>query len=190
MNRIFRYRPRIPLKPTLFFYPSSECCEEEHRGVIGWSYVHPKSLKVISGQDVLGHRLDLMSSDFCRLFRHLAIHWPYWDKMRLHYPFFRPEEMRKKSALERSVYEGIRRFSAENDFRMSCSQYPYACAHVTGSSSCKDFLMLRRLRSLGHRLNKTQIAVARSIVFLYYEQRAYWAYVHEEKKGGTEVCEA
>lgn len=189
MNRIFKYRPRIPLKSTLFFYPSSVCCEDEDHGVIGWSYVHPKSLQVISGQDVLGHRLDLMSADFCRLFRPVAIHWPYWDKMRLYYPFFRPEEMRKKSQIERAVYEGIRRFSAEHDFRMSCSQYPSACAHVLGDSSCKDSVVLRRLKALGHVLNKTQIAVARSLVFLYYEQRDYWTYINEEKNREKAVCE-
>lgn len=190
-NRHTKSRPKIPLKPTLFFWPDVGCSDDPdlYSGVIGWAYVHPRTLKVLSGQHDLGTCLDAISSVFLRCFRPLSLHWPYWDKMRLHYPFVRVEEMRRKSQVERAVFDAIRRFSAQNDYRMTCSQTSFAFRHVTGEDVFRYYVLLRHLRRLGHDLSVRELPQAYAIMFLYYEQKTFWDKIQKERGDENQGCE-
>lgn len=187
MRRPNRITPKISLKPTVYFCPSSVPSPNGVQGVVGWAYVHPKSLGVVSGSYSLGHRLDSLPFEFCREARPLLFRWQYRDKMRLHYPFVREYSGDDSGRVTRACMEGIRRFSAENDLRMTCSQYRYACEHLTGHSEAEHSLVMDRLESFGHSFPKEDIAQAHALVFLYYEQRDFWRYLHEQARELREI---
>lgn len=174
MRRSPKITPSIPIKPLLCLVPGSFKKDDVLHAMIGWAYLHPRSLTIVSRQEMLGSIMDRVPEKIRNLFRPFILDWPYREKIRIHYPFIRGYQTGEEGTCERRIYEGIRSLASAHDFRMSCSQYAHACHHVTRCATSKDSTLIRHLNKLDHKLQKTDIARARAIAFIYYEQRYIW----------------